>query len=276
MSAECTTNETVLSELITSLKNQKRPETIKAPVYGLYSDKTRTFLYDDAQKSYSMVEQTPNDKEVRNVKAFALSIAEELKRRENSTGAKATVNINSNGGLFIPDDDFGGYQIRFNRLNSQQWNLIKNAINKTFNHRDFLLLLQGMKPSFVPENFNDLFKCYSQLRLIGQSKLTSNPIITDNGQEQGYTCTYRLADGTDGEEHFPTGFLIKVQFAKAGEFFYYLNIDLLFTKTEDDRIMISVLCPEFENVEEQAIIDEANYIKEQTEKYEDLLVLSDF
>ena len=52
--------------------------------------------------------------------------------------------------------------------------------------------------------------------------------------------------------------------------------DLLFTRNEDDEIEIEVLCPEFENIEEQAIIDEAEYIKEQTQGYSDLLVLSDF
>ena len=273
---ERTADEIILEELINSLKNQKRPETIQAPVYGLYSDRTRTFLYDDAQESYSMVEQTPNDKEVRNVKAFALSIEEELKRRENMTGAKATVNINLNGGVFIPDDDFGGYKIRFNRLNSQQWNLVKGFINKTVNHKEFLLWLQGLKPSFEPEVFHDLFLRFVQLKIVGQSKLLSNPIITENGQEEGYVCTYKLADGTEGEEHFPSGFNVSVPFAKAGEYSYDIPIDLLFTKTENDQINIAILCPEFENIEERAIIDEADFIKEKTSKYTDLLVLSDF
>lgn len=271
-----TANENILSELITALKNQKRPETIEAPVYGLYSNKTRTFLYDDSQKCYNMVEETPDNKEVRNVKAFANSIAEELKRRENNTGARATVNINMNGGLFIPDDDFGGYKINFNRLNSQQWNWVKGFINRTVNHKEFLLWLQGLKPSFNSEVFHELFLKFVQLKIVGQSKLLSNPIITENGQEEGYACTYKLADGTEGEEHFPTGFTVNVPFAKAGEYSYDIPIDLLFTKTENDQINITVLCPEFENIEERAIIDEANFIKDATSKYPDLLVLSDF
>lgn len=274
--SETTANETILNELITSLKNQKRPETVEVPVYGLYSNKTRTFLYDDSQKRYDMVEETPNNKEVRNVKAFALSIEEELKRRNNLTGEKATVNINLNGGVFIPDDDFGGYEIKFSRLNSQQWNLVKGMLNRTVNHKTFLLWLQGLKPSFDGAEFQELFLRFVQLKIVGSSKLMSNPIITENGQEQGFLCNYALSDGTEGTEHFPTGFNVSVTFAKAGDFEYNIPIDLLFTRDEDDTIQITVSCPEFENIEERAIIDEANYIKEQTESYSDLLVLSDF
>ena len=276
MSETVSANEIILNELINSLKNQKRPETIEAPVYGLYSNKKRTFLYSDAEEQYDVIENIPEKKEVRNVRAFALSIAEELKRRNNETGAKATVNINLTGGVFIPDDDFGGYKIEFKRLNSQQWNLIKGMINKTVNHKTFLLWLQGLKPSFEDAIFKELFLRFVQLRIVGRSQLTSNPIITASGQEEGYTCSYKLQDGTEGEEHFPTGFSVMVPFAKAGDFKYEIPIDLLFAKNEDNELEITVLCPEFENIEERAIIDEAKFIKEHTSKYSELLVLSDF
>ena len=259
-----TNEEKLTEELIKTLKEQKRPETIQAPVYGLYSNKMRTFLYNDSNECYDTVEETPENKEVRNVKAFALSIAEELKRRENETGAKATVNINLDGGVFIPDDDFGGYKITFKRLNSEQWDLVKGMINKTVNHKTFLLWLQGLKPSFSLDIFQQTFLRFAQLRIIGNSKITSNPIITANGQEQGYVCNYMLENGTEGEEHFPTGFVVNVPFAKAGEYFYDIPIDLLFARNDDDEIEITVLCPEFENIEERAIIDEAEYIKKET------------
>lgn len=274
--SDTTAVETLLSELIVLMKNQKRPETIKAPVYGLYSERERTFIYNDSQEYYEVEIRQPREKEVHNVKAFALSIAEELKRRGNATGDRATVNINSHGGLFIPDDDFGGYEIAFRRINSQQWNLVKKMLNQTVNHKQFLLWLQGLKPSFDGEVFQNLFLKFVQLKIVGTSKLVSNPIITQNGQEQGYTCCYRLQDGTEGEEHFPTGFSVRVPFAKAGDTYYDIPIDLLFTKDECDGIQITVLCPEFENIEERAIIDEAKYITQETKKYSELLVLSDF
>lgn len=269
---------TVLEELIYSLKNQKRPETIDVPIYGKYSSRKRTFLYSDAQKEYDIVETPRINKEVRSVKAFALSIKEELKRRCNSTGEKSTVKVNLSGGDFIPDDDFEDYKITFNRLNSQQWNVVKRTLNRSLDHRDFLLFLQSLKPSFsdMGIDFHTLFASFSTLRLLGRSEITSNPIITENGQTQGYKCTYKLDNGCDGEETFPSGFSVKVPFAKAGDFKYEIPIDLLFTRDEDNQLVITVLCPEFEHIEEQAIIDEANYIREQSSQLADILILADF
>ena len=193
---------------------------------------------------------------------------------QNETGANATVKINLTGGYFIPDDDFGEETIKFTRLNSQQWNLVKNGINKVYDHRSFLQFLQGLAPSI--NDFQELFKRFSLLRLVGKSVLTSNPIISESGQSEGYTCTYKLDDGCDGEEHFPTGFWLDVPFAKAGEKTYEIPLELLFFRNDDDELRIEVLCPLFENIEETAIIDEADFVKEQTQNCERLLVLSDF
>lgn len=272
------TTEYMLNELVSALKNQKRPEKIEIPVYGKYTYTTQTFVYSDADKKYVAHTSKKTNKEVRSAKAFSLSIKEELKRRENMTGNKATVKINLRGGEFIPDDDFEDYEINYNRLNSQQWNLIKNTINKTLNHVNFLTFLKMLKPSFVNMglNFSDFFSRYATLRLIGNSELTSNPIITKDGQIQGYKCTYKLDNGCDGEEVFPENFEVEVPFAKAGEKKYTIPIDLLFTRDDDNQLEITIQCPEFENIEEKAILDESDYIKEETKDFSELLILADF
>lgn len=266
--------EQLLKETFEVLKKQKRPEKINSLIYGQYKPVEREFIYADCRQSYDYEVFSLQDKEVRSVKAFAKVISEELKRRNNPTGYNATVSVNLNGGYFIPDDNTQETKITFNRLNSQQWNLLKKNINTDMNHRQFLLFLQALKPSL--EYFEDIYKSYSMLRLVGKTELTSNPIITEDGEESGYKCTYKLEDGTDGEERFPTGFSAKVQFAKAGDKEYHIPIDLLFYRDESNSIRISVHCPTFENIEEQAIIDESNYIKEKTSAFEELLVLSDF
>ena len=126
--------------------------------------------------------------------------------------------------------------------------------------------MQSLKPSI--NNFQDLFRRFATLRMLGTTQITSNPIFTEEGQETGYTCRYKLEDGCDGE--------VSVQFAKAGDEYYTIPIDLLFYRDENDCIKIETSSPLFENIEEQAIVDEANYIKEQASVYEQLLVLSDF
>lgn len=266
--------EQLLKESIEVLKKQKRPEKINGLIYGQYEPVEREFIYTDCSQQYDYEVFNQKDKEVRSVKAFAKVIAEELKRRNNPTGYKATVSINLEGGYFIPDDNTQETKITFDRLNSQQWNLLKRNINSDMDHRQFLLFLQALKPSII--NFENVYKSFATLRLVGKTELTSNPVITESGEKSGYKCTYRLEDGTDGEENFPTGFLADVQFAKAGDKKYPIPIDLLFYRDEDNEIRITVLCPLFENIEEQAIIDEANYIIENTQDFNELLVLSDF
>ena len=265
---------TLVKEVIDVLKDNKRPELIDATIYGRYSSKKQTMLYNDNRAEYELHTSRPSDKQVRSVKAFVEIIKEELSRRENEEGKNATVKVNLNGGYFIPDDDFGEEKIVFERLNSQQWNLVRNGINKVYDHRSFLQFVQALSPS-IPD-FKELFKRFSLLRLVGKSVLTSNPIIPENGQEEGYTCSYKLEDGCDGEEHFPSGFAVDVPFAKAGDMAYVIPFDLLFFRNEDDALRIQVLCPLFENIEEQAIIDEAKFVIAETKDYSNLLVLSDF
>ncbi len=171
--------EAVLKEAIEVLKNKKRPELIDVTVYGRYSYRNQTYLYNDSQQQYELHRSVPVDKTVRSVKAFVEIIKEELLRRGNETGQNSTVKINLDGGYFIPDDDFGEEMIKFSRLNSQQWNFVKDGINKVYNHRGFLKFLQALAPSI--DNFTEIFKSFSLLRLVGKSVLTSNPIITSEG-----------------------------------------------------------------------------------------------
>lgn len=267
--------ETVsIKEVIDILKEYRRPELAEATIYGRYTSKKQTMLYNDSEEQYELHTSKPDNKQVRSVKAFVAIIKEELSRRENEEGKNATVKINLNGGYFIPDDDFGGEKVVFERLNSQQWKLVQNGINQVYDHKAFLMFIQALSPS-IPD-FKKLFRRFSLLRLVGKSILTSNPIITENGQEEGYTCSYKLEDGCDGEEHFPSGFAVEVPFAKAGDMSYVIPFDLLFFRNEDDELRIQVLCPLFENIEEQAIIDEAKFVISETKKHSNLLILSDF
>ena len=266
--------EQLLKEAIEVLKNNKRPEFVECPIYGQYTEETKTFIYDDSSAHYKLNTEYPQDKDVRSVKAFAELIKEELRRRENPTGNKATVKINLGGGYFIPDDNFGRTKTTFQRLNSQQWNIVKNGINKDYDHKSFLKFLQSLRPSI--EDFQDLFRRFATLRMVGETQITSNPIFTEDGQNSGYTCRYKLEDGCDGEDTFPGGFDVEVQFAKAGDKTYTIPIDLLFYRDEYDNIRIETSCPLFENIEEQAILDEANYIKQELSDLSELLVLSDF
>ena len=263
-----------LAKEITELLQKQRPEKIDKLQYGQYSSRSIELLYNDGKKEYEQLNSRPENKTVGSVKAFAACIKEELKRRDNQTGHKATVRIYSKGGYFVPDEDFGIFKTSYERINSQQWELIKANTNKVMSHRGFLEFVQALKPSI--EEFDVLFARLSSIRMIGNSTLVSTPIFVNAEQEQGYKCTYKLEDGYEGEEILPQGFIAKVPFVKAGEKTYDIPIELLFYRDEGDELGIRVICPLFENIEEQAIIDEAEFIKEETKDFTELLVLSDF
>ena len=251
-----------------------RPEKVEKIQYGQYGSRPIELLYNDGEKCYEEFSSYPENKSVGSAKAFAACIKEELSRRNNETGEKATVRIYSDGGYFIPDEDFGIFKISYKRINSQQWNFIKEHTNRIMSHKGFLEFVQALKPSI--DDFNELYARLSSIRMIGESKLVSNPIFTNNQQEAGYKCTYKLEDGYEGEETLPQGFICRVPFVKAGEVLYEIPIELLFYRDEANELGIRVMCPLFENIEEQAIIDEAEFIKKETEGFEKLLVLSDF
>ena len=268
------TDENLLTTCLRKIEENSRLTNDSCIEYGAYTSRARSMIYDDSRKCY-YVKNTENSKRtVRSAKAFTDCIKEELRRRNNSTGKNATVRIHLGGGYFIADDDFNEGHVGYDRLNSQQWNTVKNGINKEYSHREFLDFVSRLKPSIV--NFQNLFRSLVSLKIIGKSELSSNPIFTEDGMNTGYTCTYKLADGTDGEEVLPAGFAVELPFAKAGERKYMFDIELLFTKDDFDNIRIVVLCPDFENVEETAILDESENIKDSLSELKELLVLADF
>lgn len=261
-----------ITEILETLRF-KRPETIQISEIGKYSERKRELVYSDNEKLYRPFSTRIRESELNNVKSFCEAIKEELRRLENEDGEKSTVRITECGGHFTPNEDFSDIIIEYNRINSQQWQLIKRNINRVMSHREFLEFVQALKPSIA--DFQNLFQRLSSIRLIGNSTLSSTPIFVNNQQEEGYKCTYKLEDGYEGEETLPNGFTCNVQFTRAGDNYYEIPIELLFYRNDNDSLGIRVMCPLLENIEENAIIDEANFIKSNINAPR-ILILSDF
>lgn len=261
-----------ITELLEALKG-KRPEILHLTESGRYSERKREVVYSDADHQYKFMLSPTHVKELSSVRSFCEAIKEELRRLENEDGEKATVKIEEEGGFFIANEDFSDIVIKYKRINSQQWQLIKRNINRVMSHREFLEFVQALKPSIA--DFQNLFQRLSSIRLIGNSTLCSTPIFVNNQQEEGYKCTYKLEDGYEGEETLPNGFTCNVQFTRAGDNHYEIPIELLFYRNDNDGLEIRVMCPLLENIEEGAIIDEANFIKSNINASR-ILILSDF
>ena len=266
----------MLKELVHDVLLRNRPEHTEVVEYGNYNDiKTYNATYFDDDKCYRTRINSGETFSVNSSKAFIAYIQEELHRRNNSDGKYATVRIHSDGGNFTADCNFNVGHCSYKRLHSEQYNILKTYNNQTLDHEQFLLMLQKLKPSI--QDFATLYKRCQKIRSIGQTALSSNPIFDENGEaDSSYICTYKLSDGTDEDVSLPAEFFVTCPFVKAGEKTYTYHVELLFFNTGSSKIAVKVQVTDWETVEEQAIIDEAESIKSSLKTHEELLVLADF
>ena len=126
---------------IAELLRKQRPETITQKEYGRYGSREVDLLYCDNEGNYKKLTSVPDEKDVGSVKAFAACIKEELRRKENLTGNNATVRIYSQGGYFIPDDNFGTFKTTYNRIKG----------NKGLPHREGSVLVLPNVSAFAAQ-----------------------------------------------------------------------------------------------------------------------------
>lgn len=274
--------EAELTKLIEMAKEEKRPITTHVIEYGRYSNRERIAIYNDGNKCYNAPCAVNNKSmEVRSAKAFVDYIREDLRRRENATGDKATVRLTLDGGSYCSDDNFCEDYARYKRLNSEQLLTLERVRNQEFSHEEFLQVLQSLKPSI--SDFQTLWEKFSKLRIQKNAQMNSNPIFDDDGEnEQGYVCTYTITSGSntgiDEEIRVPTTFNVCMPFVKAGDKTYGKTYDFtidLVLQNINGKVGILVLVPDYETAIEQAIIDEAKYVKSELQETEKLLVLAD-
>ncbi|MEI8128011.1 MAG: hypothetical protein WCG95_00205 [bacterium] len=266
----------MIKQLFELIQTQSRPDTLQIIEQGNYTEKNAILVYNDNKKGYEEIAETKLVYGVTSASALVDFIKEECRRRGNLTGNKSTLQLTLTGGDFRADTDFNYGKCEYNRKFSQQWIMLQQYANKTLSHKQFMLALKKLKPSI--ESFDAVFRAFSQIRLIGNSKLISNPIFTSTSEqsEAGYLCKYSLEGGGEGEAVIPDGFQLYLPYGKGTEKEYCVNIELLFSRNDSDELEIEFGCPELDNVEERAIKDEAKYIRENTSELNEILILADF
>jgi len=266
----------MLEEFVQNVILRKRPELINVKTYGNYEGfEECEAVYQDAHKNYTIKKEVGNQSNVRSAKAFIAYIKEELSRRKNETGKFATAKITLAGGTFTADDNYNKGNCKYERLNSEQYNILESFNGQVLDHEGFLTMLQKLKPSI--QDFATLYQRCSKIRIVGRSQMNSQPMFDDEGNaEASFICTYKLEDGTDEDLTLPANFTCIIPFAKAGEAKYEYLVELLFFNTKSNSIAIKVQVPEWETNEEQAVLDEADFVKKELSELDELLVLADF
>lgn len=252
---------------------QLRPVKEAVTIYGNYSEKEKEAIYNDAERQYKTREPLKTCENVSTVKSFTDFIKEELKRRDRETGKFATAVIDANGGRFTADDDFQRGNCKFTRSLSEQWLAFRDCIGRSYNHEEFLRLMQKLSPSIV--NFEELYPLFLDIRVIGRSENVSKPFYVNGETECGVKIKFRMQGGEDESITLPDTFTIRLPYAK-GNYEKYYNVDVQLVYDNRCGINILIQAPKFEQAEEKALLDEVEYLKAELSQYKDLLVLFNF
>ncbi len=251
----------------------QRPVKDEAIIYGNYTTTKKEAFYNDANRCYVVRDYLKNSEEVSTVQSFSDFIKEELKRRNKETGKYATAVISSQGGHFTADDDFQRGNCTFRRSLSEQWLAFKNCIGRSYSHEEFLLLMQKLSPSIV--NFEELYPTLLDIRVIGRAETVSKPFYVNGETEEGVKIKFKMRGGEDEDIILPDSFIVRLPYAKGNyDKLYDVEVNLVY----DNRGGVSILiqAPKFEQAEEQALLDEVNFLKEELKQYPELLVLFNF
>ena len=265
----------MINEIKKILQNiqEQRPVKITAMVRGNYTDKEAEAIYNDAERQYHIKPPLKDIEEVSTVKSFRDYITEELKRRKKETGKFATAVINSTGGYFVADDDFQRGKCSYQRTLSEQWSAFKSCIGRTFDHEQFLRLMQKLSPSIV--GFKELYPTLLDIRVVGRAESISKPFYVNGETETGVKLKFKMQNGEDEDIVLPESIKLLLPYAKGNyDILYEAEMQLVYENKGGINILIQ--SPKFEQVEEQALLDEVNFLKAQLEKFPDLLVLFNF
>ena len=133
--------------------------------------------------------------------------------------------------------------------------------------------MQKLSPSIV--NFENLYPTFLDIRVIGRAETVSKPFYVKGETESGIRIKFKMQGGEDENITMPEKFSIALPYAK-GNYEKLYNVDVQLVYDNKCGINILIQAPMFEQVEEEALLDEVKYLKKELSKYPDLLVLFNF
>lgn len=268
----------MLNKLLKKLE-QKREALIDVKDYGVYSSRNVEAIYNDNHECYNITSQNKRNIYVSTVDSFIDFIREEFKRADNNTGNISTVIINSSGGHFCADDDFKNITCEYQRSLTAGWKALENVANHKINHEQLLTVLQKLRPYI--DDFENLYFTLLDIRTIGRSEMVSNPVFFAGengfGASSGYKITYKLQSGNQEESILPSRFTVNLPYSRGRQdILYEVPIELMYLNNGNGSIEVLFQIPELEQIEEQALQDEVEYLENKLGEFKDLLVLLNY
>lgn len=233
--------------------------TKNRPAFVMLPDNSgRMAQYDDQERRYKVSDDRfiKRSGAVSTVESLLALVKEEGKLTSRPTGYGMRVTFTGTGAEFNPDVEDGRHAFTYGRKESVQLRRLREQTEAgAVSHKDFLRFLAEMGPYL--EGGLQLQAAYRRVTLFRNSKLTSQPLLTEGARGGGYEFEVTI-DGA--AERVPQSFVVNVPFTRGGEAVYPIPVEVEI-EDEDGELTFSVVCPTINAVADQAILAELSYLR---------------
>lgn len=237
----------------------------------------RRLLYDDRDDSYSPVERwNQRTRTVSNIESLSAMVIEEARRLQNGTGDWMTVVFSLKGAQFFVTDQDTRTVFGYDRKLSPQWCLLNENLGRGMPHRDFVRLLQALRPSIV--DYRSILAQFRDISFGAGVTIQSSPLLV-KGKGGFHYCLVLTAKSGETEAELPTEVKFEIQFARGSRARYEMTAEVdISLKEQGDKkaVEFALLVPDQAAIKEQAIADEVQWFKEQAKELTQLHILEDY
>jgi hypothetical protein len=235
----------------------------------------RSWLYNDAKGMYEPVDRfVKRTRTVSNIESFTAMVIEEA-RRAISDGDFMTVVFKQTGAYFHLDDRDGRQVFQYERELAPQWKFLIGA-GTDLEHKDFIRLLQRLRPSIV--EYASILQQFRKVSFGSGLKIDSAPTLTEGKAGLQFALELTAANAST-KAALPAVIPLKMPYARGSSKLYDVEAEVSIDLDEEDgkkRFVFSLLFPDREVIEEQAVSDEVRWFRENTVTLPKLCILEDY
>jgi hypothetical protein len=216
---------------------------------------------------------------VSSVESLAKVALEELTRSNNETGSGMTVSFDNKGAtLYVNDlvEEAKHIQWRYNRCFSQQWMWLVKYADQVFEHREFVRVIQGLKPSIA--DYKEFFRSIRRANITDKTDVVSNPIIEDGQLGSSVSFNLKVENG-ETKATIPTELHLIMPYTRCSEEQYALTVDIDVERIKKDTHHTAGFRLKFVEqsiIEDQAVTDEIRKFEELTQDKPGILKVLNF
>ena len=250
--------------------------TSREPVILLSDGSQRKYLFDDQARKYQEVERfVQRQRAVSNIESFAAMVLEEA-RRATSDGDWMTAVFTTLGAQFHLNDRDGRTVFAYQRQLAPQWEILVGEAGKQMEHARFVRLLQRLRPSIV--KYPEVLRDFRKISFGAGISIDSAPILEEG--KGGLQYRFEVQATTRATQAaLPSSIGLSIQYARGSQKRYEIEAEVsidLAEKESKKSVGFTLILPDREALEEQAVSDEVAWFREATKTLPKLCILEDY